>query len=523
MKSIDDLLNSLRDHGTIDSQGQFTLSLADARRKLTHFHSSDNSRYLLLLLSAGVAAGAERIDIRHSEKVLEVSLPGAYLPEPDLLASLGEPLKGESAPGASDLALGIQAAFGFNVAVIQVQVQSPEKGSYAWVLEPSTERSAPTPSAPQTGIGLALHYRSTLRDRVKGLLQSLRGYAGMPPEIRQVDRYCDLCPRPIRYQTESITRQLMLPDAPARVQIGPLPEGLLGFKPDRIMGGLPWRGALALRSGSVQLVVHGVSYCRIDSTGLTGVIYGDHLKRDVSRERVVQNPTYRALLDELEEVRYQLYETLAHKLDELEKDELNETLGELILSFLNQRLSHRAQKTVWNWLQKDRPGQWSARPEADFRPSPTGLIKLFRSAISFPMPPLVLLEGLLDESIEGLSQDNRAGFLSRLETLYSLVEAYDPNRKLLLAYYLLGIGALHSLAGQKNRAEKAWFRSLELVWSGQDARAHELIYTHMGFTPTHIVDQVRTALAMYLWDVREELKPYRSMFMAPAGRANGKS
>jgi hypothetical protein len=58
VKGVEQLLAELREHGTIDSQGEFTLSLSEARRKLVQYHSSDKARYLLLLLAAGIAAGA---------------------------------------------------------------------------------------------------------------------------------------------------------------------------------------------------------------------------------------------------------------------------------------------------------------------------------------------------------------------------------------------------------------------------------------------------------------------------------
>ena len=50
--------------GQLDSQGQFTLALAQAREKLAKFLLKSPQDYLLKLIQAGVAAGAQRLELK---------------------------------------------------------------------------------------------------------------------------------------------------------------------------------------------------------------------------------------------------------------------------------------------------------------------------------------------------------------------------------------------------------------------------------------------------------------------------
>lgn len=58
------LLERLREAGTLDSEGQFTIDVARARDKMARFQLTDPSRYILELVAAAVANGAGRIDLR---------------------------------------------------------------------------------------------------------------------------------------------------------------------------------------------------------------------------------------------------------------------------------------------------------------------------------------------------------------------------------------------------------------------------------------------------------------------------
>ena len=91
VQRVDELLHSLREHGTLDSQGEFTVSLSEARRKLKQYHSSEPARYVLLLVSAGFASGGRSAAVTRRDHCLTIRFPGAYLSENELLQALDNP------------------------------------------------------------------------------------------------------------------------------------------------------------------------------------------------------------------------------------------------------------------------------------------------------------------------------------------------------------------------------------------------------------------------------------------------
>lgn len=142
MKGVEELLAELREHGTIDSRGEFTLSLSEARRKLVQYQSSNKARYLLLLLSAATAAGATSLTVEQSPRNCRLVMPQAHIPESALLSAFAEPHRPSASPGASDLVLGLQGAFHNRAARVEVRVQKPGE-SFLWTLEPRSEQSVP--------------------------------------------------------------------------------------------------------------------------------------------------------------------------------------------------------------------------------------------------------------------------------------------------------------------------------------------------------------------------------------------
>ncbi|MCA9793600.1 MAG: hypothetical protein KC910_17435, partial [Candidatus Eremiobacteraeota bacterium] len=73
------LLERLRQGGTVDSLGQFTLDVEKARSKMARFQLTEPQRFVLEVVMAAVAGGASRIDITSQSRQLTVALPGLAL------------------------------------------------------------------------------------------------------------------------------------------------------------------------------------------------------------------------------------------------------------------------------------------------------------------------------------------------------------------------------------------------------------------------------------------------------------
>lgn len=495
MKGVEQLLAELREHGTIDSQGEFTLSLSEARRKLVQYQSSEKARYLLLLLSAGTAAGARSLAIEQTSPVCRLSMPGAHIPESALLSAFAHPERPSAAPGACDLVLGLQGAFHNGASRVEVRVQKPGE-SFVWTLEARSEQSTPIDSAGVTGLEVVLHLKRDLGQTLRGVLGWLRGgYAAKSEEARLLDRYCDRSLITLTYNGESIDRPLFLPALSVLATVGELGEKRLEFKPDAQLSGYGWRAALALGPGPIQIVLQGVAYCQIENLGLVGTVYHDGLERDISREKIVRDKTYEALLRELETVRVELSTTLVAKMDSVEWPLLAAQLPELVYLFLSRKLDGQSRQALWEGMER----LYRRRAEGEahgFTPSPSGLIDFMMALTEDITARRRVLELLLLDCGEGL-RERPVHFHKQLEMTHQVFRAHHPDESLVLGYLLLGLGALHAVEGRKQESERAWFRALETVWSGTNERAQELMYAHMGYAPEHILQQASTALAMY--------------------------
>lgn len=489
MRDIEELLSSLREHGTIDSAGEFTVSLGQARRKLTQYHSSERGRYLLLLVSAGVASGAQEIAISQGESSYRVVMREAYIPELALLNAFAKPSQESEVPGASDLVLGLQAAFGERATEIRVEVHSSEQSSFCWTLTPDGEESKTRPSSERCEIEVDLQFRLGWRDKFAAFFAQFRGYASLRPEGRLVDRYCDRARIPITINRSMIRRPLFLPEMTLTAQVGSLEGQQLEVTPHLHLDGFAWSGALALGTGRVQAVIHGVAYCELEETGLEGTVYHDGLRRDLGREKIVRDGVYEALVDELQEVWFQMVDGVALRMAEIPDKQAYGHLGDVLLGLLMGRISEQGCTVLAGWLGV-REGENTT----------LGLYRVGYSLLEDARAKERLLQRLLQRCSEILGEQNW-GQREALETAFEVLRLELPEETLLSGYLLLGLGALHSLEGHENEAQKAWFRSLDVVWSGQDDRAQELIYTHMGYEAKHIVGQAAAAIQMGLHDL----------------------
>lgn len=488
MQRVDELLHSLREHGTLDSQGEFTVSLSEARRKLKQYHSSEPARYVLLLVSAGFASGGRSAAVTRRDHCLTIRFPGAYLSENELLQALDNPHNSASS-AATDLVLGIQGALNHQAQEVKLRVLSQASPSYQWVLRADSEDSQSV-SGTCCQLELELSLDRSWSERLRGILAHLGGYAGMSEEERLLDRYGDRCLLPITTNGQAVDRPLVLPVSLAGAIVGDIPHNRLAFPTDHRIDSRRWKGALALGDGAVTLVVHQIAYCQVDSLGVEGTVYWDSLQRDVSREKIVQNEVYQQLLDELQVVRCRLFEVLAGKLDNLRFIEVEKYLPDLVRLYLTKRISRQARTALWNWV----VGQFPPEKCEGSTPSVVGLMRLLHLLIPHKIPEIV--SEVMEDCADSVAQHHERAHTLIQATLETL-RGVGPVDPLTEGYLLLGSGALHTLKSDERNAEKDWFQALKAAWSCPSDRAQELFHTHLAYPADHVAQQSATALRIF--------------------------
>ena len=103
---LNDFLGALGQAGQNISEGAFTISPREARRKLSEFQHQDPHRYILLLISAAIEGGASYIEISDSRKSLTMAFDGRAYTR-DQFEKLYQDIFGGKLDEATKLGLGL--------------------------------------------------------------------------------------------------------------------------------------------------------------------------------------------------------------------------------------------------------------------------------------------------------------------------------------------------------------------------------------------------------------------------------
>lgn len=291
--NVTELIRSLKADGTLDSEGRFTVSLNQARHKLKSFTASDSSRYLLLLIGAGVAAGATSLVLTSSSEKLQLMMPGAYFDEGQLMAGFEQLFLRKGRPFSTDLLLGLQLAQSHGATRCEVVCQDPERPSFGWELDKAEGTSEEAPDGP-TSTSITLHFAE------RSWSERFLGDNELQDELAWVRRFCKLSRLPLELDSISLNQPILVDPSPTLLVHG---EGLRVESQARAQVEDPlefaWSAALGLGPGPLSLVRYGVSFPGPEDLFLRGAVYHDDLPLDLSREKLVEGKAYKALMSEL--------------------------------------------------------------------------------------------------------------------------------------------------------------------------------------------------------------------------------
>jgi hypothetical protein len=484
---VDQLLDSLRKTGTIDSQGAFTLSLSKARAKLAQFQSSDPARYLVSILSGGVGGGASSIRMTDHGTKVSVWMDGAYLAEEDLLAALNSAYEGEE-NGALDLVLGCRGALSYGADKIEIRVSGADQADYLWILEQDSEEGRKEEISEAQGVGVDIVFDETIIERLERFVSKFRGYAGQRREFQMVERLADRCPVPVTLDGELVVRPFYLPNGPLEIQVGQVSSVSFSQSPMQFSRFQDWSAGLVCRAGRVSLVVRGVVCGSVDSDDFSGVVYHDSLGLDLTREKVRVGEEADRFLDQLEELRCQVLFRLGDSLRSCSA-EVPWFFCELFHLALESQVEDQERLKILDFLR--------SRFQIDVAGSGTDALLWAGTELACRVGPekFTLREAFLLKrcSLEFKEAKRELRWIPLTSRYY---QAVWPERTLVRGYILLGWGALYEIHGVSSSAQECWLEALDTVRAGTDDRAEELIHAHMDFEPEHILVEVGKALAL---------------------------
>jgi hypothetical protein len=300
-------LDTLSSQGQSVSEGVFTISPQEARRKLAEFQLHCPERFILLLVSSAVAGGASFITLRDTQTSLSISFDGATYTAVQFEGLYSDLFRGKAGAVAM-LALGVAPLVG-KVEVVSV---TPE-GTAVW--RPGEQKDEVS-SHSQTGSPLNM-VEVQKPNSPWSFLRTLRGYVGFGPEAKLVDKECEHSPVPITINEQLVSRP---------VQLGwPLLAILSGQGKANHQAAIVWdpepanfRCALAYGTGKLEAVVHGVSFPLNVDCGLYGVVWHDGLRTDVSYRELARDVAYDQLCRSLEKMGAEVFLRITRNLQSLD-------------------------------------------------------------------------------------------------------------------------------------------------------------------------------------------------------------
>ena len=499
---LEDLLDSLRTHGTIDSTGEFSVDVQRAQSIVPAYQTSDPYLFLVAVVSAGFSAGAERAEVRTQKfpSRLVLELVNADLPVEEL-EDCYNTQKSTADESLLDLLLGIRAAFQTEVSKIEIL-----SSSGALSVAPKKAELEAFKKIEAAGLTrITFHYPV-----FKSFFQT-RQSAFDRPAVTHLREMGQWSRRAILVEKVNILKNYDIGSSEYHcTRVGELEESRFQQPIRSSVEGYSWSGALSLRKGKLQLVLHGIVRGTLEHPYFSGVIYHPDFRLDVSREQIVLNDAVREIETDLEALFTTLLEDLLNNLD-LSAETVPWYFYFIWTACVAGDIGAKGQTRLSEWFAQalatrkiaNRPstplGQsWH---EAQPKPELTPAQKLVRQAAALQYAEgtnFKLEYSLLLKTCQRLLEQDVAGNIELLETILEVLAEHRPKQTLLRAYLLLGIGANHKKSGNQVLAERAWAKALKTV-SGRRHRAQEqLIRAHLDFDLEHILSETLKLLEIQI-------------------------
>jgi hypothetical protein len=489
--NVEKMLNSLREHGTIDTEeGSFTLSLSEARQKLLQYQSSNPRRYLLMLVAGFQAVGCRAVKIVSDDFSYTLSFLEARVTQEALTEALAG--HADEKPGVTDIALGIRTAFRCECHRVEFNQFLDFEEGFRWILTAEVEEVSSLEADHGSRVEMVFHFEKTWRRRATGIFRFLGGYVGRNEEMRLLQASGNRSRVPIVVDGETMNDRVVTLDSDLCATVGNCDD--YDVDPDVVKSGYGWDGILTLERGSVELVRFGVTYSRLEGASLFGVVWHDGLKLDLSREGVLRDSTYERFLYELNGIRLDLLQSYFQDAS-LYSEVALEHLHDLVHICLTKNVPGLTHLT----------SSWMAKQFRDGRPPTTNKIELvgLYQALSQvkrgfkPRPTMTL------DLCAAALLDRLPGVDDLLSDTATLIQENYPEDRLAAGYLLLGLGACLHNFGQPGTGKIVWQEALDTARDEMEPKNEELISAHLEFEPDHMMAEVAKALRIYAYSKKD--------------------
>lgn len=346
--NVADYIQAFQAEGILDSEGSFTVSLSQARAKLRHFRSSDDSRFLLHLVAASHGAGAERISVTRSPSRVHLSAPGAHFTEDALIAAYTNFFRLQHQTPASELVMGAVMAQALEAEELSLLCRR-DGPSFRWCLE-KVEECSEEVSGGAPLFELEVRFGSVLSAWLVGLLSGETSWR----DCQWLEDFCSLSRVPISINGRSLNRPVILTGSPvvlcrgANLRVEAQGARVVEESEEG------YAAALAPGSGPLYLVVRGVQYPG-PKVNLVGVVYCDRLRLDLTLEQLVQDSIYNDLVEELK----RRFDDLlcACDLEQAGPEWARPYMSRLVQLAVQGRIGIQGSTLLADWLQEEAPNE----------------------------------------------------------------------------------------------------------------------------------------------------------------------
>ncbi len=292
--------------------GSFSLNAKQAEDKLRHSRLGQPELYVLNLVACAVSFGATCIEFRGDADDLRCIMKGVYLEEPTVLENLSSFASEEHSRPLFELAVALEGARRLEPRRATLHFSSKTSGAQLTLENGEYRYEALPGDDEETSLTFTIRERLSLRTGQKFLARLTQSEAANS-ETEILSRHCNRCPIPIFYNGRSVVRPIISRGAsklrffsehdvapPSHLFPNGVPPTVGSFAPEcwgvlGVGGQLPpW----------LTLVVNGVSFripeVTLQGTKIRGFVFTNHLKKDLSQTRLVQDREYDAVLKGIE-------------------------------------------------------------------------------------------------------------------------------------------------------------------------------------------------------------------------------
>ncbi len=301
-------LEGFRQHGHLDSSGEFTLSRDHAQKKLQEFTLPDPRLYVLNLVASAVCGGGRRVEFRADSDELWM-LTDATLEDVRELEAMENVLFSNRVGSAlRELVIGMSGLLALKPKKVELEV-SDAKARYR-VHWDGQRYQCEELDKDQSHPLIKLYVQERPGFRVARKLAANIG-GGMLPDSEEdaVFRYCNRCPIRVDFNGKVANRPVILGTCRhATFSNSPFPQGHMLAElgsphpaPAGVSGLLAIGGRLA---PWVTLVYQGVNFRLPENAfatrDLRGIIYCDNLRKDLSQVQLVQDEGFNNLMRDIQ-------------------------------------------------------------------------------------------------------------------------------------------------------------------------------------------------------------------------------